>query len=266
MVDLAALRAELAAEQGWLDGLVAGLDEAGWSRPTPAEGWTVRDQIAHLAFDDEQAALAVADPAGFAAVRREAERDHAAFMEAGPARGRELPRPEVLGWWRRARTAMLTAFGGLAPGDRVPWFGPAMGAASFVTARLMEVWAHGQDVADTLGIDREPTERLRSIAHLGVAARPYSFAVNGLPAPEQPVRVELTGPGGVRWTWGEEAPDRVVGDALDFCLVVTRRRHLHDTDLAAEGPVARRWLEIAQAYAGPPGPGRRPGQFPRRGR
>jgi uncharacterized protein (TIGR03084 family) len=266
MVDLAALRAELAAEQGWLDGLVAGLDEAGWSRPTPAEGWTVRDQVAHLAFDDEQAALAVADPAGFAAVRREAERDHAAFMEAGPARGRELPGAEVLGWWRGARTAMLTAFGGLAPGDRVPWFGPAMGAASFVTARLMEVWAHGQDVADTLGIEREPTERLRSIAHLGVTARPYSFAVNGLPALERPVRVELTGPGGVLWTWGEGAPDRVVGDALDFCLVVTRRRHVEDTDLIAEGPVARRWLEIAQAYAGPPGPGRRPGQFPRRRR
>ena len=32
-----------------------------------------------------------------------------------------------------------------------PWYGPSMSARSFVTARLMETWAHGMDVADALG-------------------------------------------------------------------------------------------------------------------
>jgi uncharacterized protein (TIGR03084 family) len=264
VVDLGRLRADLAVEQESLDSLVRGLDDAGWALATPAEGWSVRDQVAHLAFDDEAARLAVADPAGFELLRAEAAADHEAFMQRGPAEGRGLPGGRVLAWWRTARAAMLDAFAGLEPGDRVPWFGPAMSAASLVTARLMETWAHGQDVADALGVRREPSDRLRSVAHLGVATRPYSYRVNGLPVPAEPVRVELRGPGGDLWAWGEEAAaDRVTGPALDFCLVVTRRRHPDDTGLVAEGPRAREWLLIAQAYAGPPGSGRRPGQFPR---
>ena len=139
-----------------------------------------------------------------------------------------------------------------------------MSAASSLTARLMETWAHGQDIADALGTRREPTDRLRHVAHLGVAARPVSFAANGRARPGQPVRVELISPGRDMWLWGPpEAPDRVTGSALDFCLAVTRRRHLDDTSLLISGPVATEWMAIAQAFAGPPGPGRRPGQFRR---
>ena len=64
------------------------------------------------------------------------------------------------------------------------------------------------------------------------------------------------------WAGDAELPDRVVGDALDFCLVVTQRRHVADTALSVEGPLATEWIAIAQAFAGPPGHGRRPGQFP----
>ena len=65
-----------------------------------------------------------------------------------------------------------------------------MGVMSFVSARLMETWAHGQDVADALtgarpgaAAGRTPTDRLRHIAHLGVRARPYSYVVRGLEVP-----------------------------------------------------------------------------------
>jgi uncharacterized protein (TIGR03084 family) len=137
-----------------------------------------------------------------------------------------------------------------------------MGMVSFVTARLMETWAHGQDVVDGLGVVREPTARLRHVAEIGVRARPWSFAVRGRPVPEAPVRVELTLPDGSRWAAGpEDAADVVRGTALDFCLVVTQRRHPADVSLAVSGPVAREWISIAQAFAGPPGAGRRPGQF-----
>jgi uncharacterized protein (TIGR03084 family) len=132
-----------------------------------------------------------------------------------------------------------------------------MSAASSVTARLMETWAHGQDVADTLGVVRRPTLRLRHVAHLGVRTLGWSFRLRGLPVPDVPVRVELTGPDGAPWTWGpDDAADRVTGPAEDFCLLVVQRRHRSETALTASGPVADAWLDLAQAYAGAPGPGR----------
>jgi uncharacterized protein (TIGR03084 family) len=135
-----------------------------------------------------------------------------------------------------------------------------MGLASFISARLMETWAHGQDVVDALGIQREPTDRLRHVAFLGVRARGFSYTANGLATPESDVRVELTGPSGDLWTWGD-GTDSIRGTALDFCLVVTQRRHIADTDLEIRGPLAEGWMEIAQSFAGPPGSGRQPGQF-----
>ena len=146
----------------------------------------------------------------------------------------------------------------------MPWYGPAMGARSFITARLMETWAHGQDVVDALGAERPPTDRLRHVAHIGVGARPFSYVANGREPNPAPIRVELVGPHGDDWTWGpEDAPDRVTGPALDFCLLVTQRRHRDDVAVVAEGAAADEWLDIAQSFAGPPGEGRRPGQFAR---
>jgi len=162
----------------------------------------------------------------------------------------------LLDWFDEARRRLLTTFAALDPGLRVPWYGPPMSAASSVTARLMETWAHGQDVADALGVTREPTDRLRHVAHIGVRAMPFSYALHGRPAPTAPVRVELTAPGGESWTWGPQGvPDLVRGPALDFCLLVTQRRHRADLALRTTGPVATEWLSIAQAFAGEPGKG-----------
>jgi uncharacterized protein (TIGR03084 family) len=137
-----------------------------------------------------------------------------------------------------------------------------MSAASMVSARIMETWAHGQDIADALGITREPTARLRHVAHIAVACRNYSYAVNGRTPPDAPVRVELVGPGGAVWSWGpSDAADRVTGPALDFCLLATQRRHRDDLKVMATGSDADAWLDIIQAFAGPPGSGRRSGQF-----
>jgi uncharacterized protein (TIGR03084 family) len=134
-----------------------------------------------------------------------------------------------------------------------------MSAASMATARLMETWAHGRDVADALGETPAPTDRLRHIVRLGVRTRNFAFGVHGLPTPFEEFRVELRGPSGAMWTYGpEDATDRVTGPALDFCLLVTQRAHRADLALRAEGPDADRWLDIAQAFAGPPGSGRKP--------
>jgi uncharacterized protein (TIGR03084 family) len=127
----------------------------------------------------------------------------------------------------------------------------------------METWAHGQDVVDALGATRPATDRLRHVAHIGVQARPFAYVTHGMTMPDAGVFVSLDPPGGGEpWTWGDPAwPDHVSGPALDFCLVVTQRRHPADTAIVVEGPNAVEWMGIAQAFAGPPGEGRTAGQF-----
>jgi uncharacterized protein (TIGR03084 family) len=249
---------DLAAEHADLDRIVAALDTPDWDLPTPAERWSVRDQISHLAYFDRTAVLAASDPVAFT---RSVEELLADGVDASVEPGRAMTPPELLAWWRDGRRELLTTLEGVDPATRIPWYGPPMGARSFATARLMETWAHGQDVVDALGLERAPTDRLRHVAHIGVRARPFSYAVRGLDAPSRPVAVVLTGPAGDRWVWDEEADESVTGPALDFCLVVTQRRHPEDTDLVARGELAAEWLGLAQAFAGPPGPGRQPGQF-----
>jgi uncharacterized protein (TIGR03084 family) len=256
-VDMPALTGDLAAESADLYEVLSVLAEPQWGLPTPAEGWTVRDQVVHLAWADDAAVLAATEPARF---RAEADADMAAgmdFPDRAVAAHRGLSGAEAFAWLQRARRAYLETFAALQPSSPLPWYGPDMSAASSVTARLMETWAHGQDVADTLGVVRRPTARLRHVAHLGVRTLGWSFRVRGLPVPGAPVRVELTGPDGEPWTWGpDDAADRVTGPAEDFCLLVVQRRHRAETALTATGPVADAWLDVAQAFAGDPGPGR----------
>lgn len=255
---LSALLDDLAAESADLDARVAPLSDA-WFTPTPAEGWDIRDTVNHLRLFDRDALLAVTDPAGFGVLLESLASGAGDYVESRTVEGRATSPAEVLADWRSGREALAGALRAVDPTVRVPWFGPPMSPASFVTARLMETWAHGQDVVDALGQDRPATPRLRSVAEIGVRARPFSYAVRGLPMPDRPVRVELTGPDGDLWTWGpDDAPDVVRGSALDFCLLVTQRRHRSDLDLAVSGPAAAEWTGIAQAFAGPPGGGRQP--------
>lgn len=242
------------------------LEPGVWDVPTPAEGWTVRNQISHLAWFDDAATRAVTSPDAFRAEVRETLARRL-DPDGLVAEHRSVPGEEVGEWFEQARRRMAGALAATPPDARIPWYGPDMSLASFTTARLMETWAHGQDVVDGLRADgrdavREPTARLRHIADIGVRARPWSFGVHGRPVPDVPIRVELTLPGGEPWTAGPDgAADVVRGTALDFCLVVTQRRHPADVNLTVSGPVAGEWISIAQAFAGPPGSGRRPGQF-----
>ncbi|OJY49107.1 MAG: TIGR03084 family protein [Pseudonocardia sp. 73-21] len=255
---------DIEAETADLRSLIAELPDgpAGWDASTPAAGWAVRDQISHLAFFDDVAVRSATDPEGFTAEVLPMLADGRISPDTIAERYRPMPGAELLSWFDGARIALVAAFAAIDPSVRVPWFGLPMSAASSLTARIMETWAHGQDVADALGVTRVPSARLRHVAHIGVGARAFSYMANGLEVPTEPVRVELTAPEGTVWTWGPDgAPDRVTGPALDFCLLVTQRRHRDDTALEATGPLAGRWLSIAQAFAGPPGGGRTAGQF-----
>ncbi|MFF8032551.1 MULTISPECIES: TIGR03084 family metal-binding protein [unclassified Streptomyces] len=251
---------DLREESEELDRLVAGLDAQRWTLRTPAPGWSVAHQIAHLVWTDHCALLAVTDADGFRALAEKALAAPHTFVDEGAEAYARLAPAELLARWREGRAALEKALRSGPPGARFPWYGPPMSAASMATARLMETWAHGLDVADTLGVVRPPSARLRHVAWLGVRTRDFAFGVHGLTPPAGPFRVELVAPGGGEpWVHGpEDAPQRVTGPALDFCLLVTRRAHRADLALTAEGPDADRWLDIAQAFAGPPGDGRAP--------
>ncbi|WP_406689870.1 TIGR03084 family metal-binding protein [Saccharopolyspora sp. ID03-671] len=261
MANVGALLEDLCAEGDELDELVAGLDEARWALATPAEGWTIAHQIAHLSWTDDVALLSATDPDGFAAVVEKAMQDPFGFVDAGAAERARARPADLLSAWRLGRSRLAESLRGVEDGRKLAWFGPPMGVASMTTARLMETWAHGQDVADALGVTRTPTARLRHVAHIGVRTRDFAYATHGQNPPAEEFRVELVGPGGEAWEWGPaDAAQRITGPALDFCLLVTQRRHRDDLAIETAGEDAAHWLTIAQAFAGAPGKGREAGQ------
>ena len=250
---------DLVTEGDVVDELVARLDDDGWRTPTPAEGWDVAHQVAHLAWTDEMALNAATDKEAWDASVLKALEDPDGFVDKEADRLSRLDPAELLARWRRVRATLADTLLGLPEGTKLPWYGPPMSATSMATARFMETWAHGLDVAQALGAAPSVSDRIRHVAHLGVRTRNFAFSVHQLEAPGDEFRVELTAPSGEVWTYGpDDAPQSVRGPAYDFCLLVTQRRHRDDLDLEATGPDADRWLEIAQAFAGPPGHGREP--------
>jgi uncharacterized protein (TIGR03084 family) len=265
---LQGLLADLAAEDDELCATVERLGPDGWAAPTPAPGWTVAAQVAHLLWTDEVAVVAAHShespeaQEAWDAIVLSAIDDPTGYVDRGALEVAAWPREEVLDRWTQSRALLRRALTELPPGQRMPWFGPPMSAASMATARFMETWAHALDVHDAaareLGLRRpEPTDRIRHVAHLGVRTRDYAYTVHQQQPPTQQFRVELTAPSGELWTWGpDDASQRVAGSAYDFCMLVTQRVHRTATDLTATGADAEHWLTIAQAFAGPPGPGR----------
>lgn len=249
--------ADLLAEQAALDPIVRSLSADDWATPTASPRWSVTDQVAHLTYFDRTAAFAINEPD-----RWQEELDRL-FGAAGAGDlgvdeltltpVRSMPPAGRHAAWLAGRDALASAAATLDDDTRVPWYGPSMGAKSFLTARLMECWAHGQDIVDAVGASRPPSDRLRHIAQLGFITRGWTHVNRGLDVPEGDVRVALIAPSGARWTWGpDDAASSVEGIAEDFCLVVTQRRGLGDVDLDVRGDLAAGWMGMAQAFAGPP--------------
>lgn len=251
--------ADLEAETDDLAAILSTLSDDQWDLVTPADPWTILDQVGHLAFFDDRATMAATDPDAFTAdLQAVFDLGMDGYLGQHIDKGRAMSPAEILDWWRGARRGVIAALRSRDPDDRIIWYGPPMRAASFATARLMETWAHGLDVADTLGVSRKPTDRLVRIAELGVRTFRFSFENRGVAAPEDRVRTALRSPSGAMVVWNDEWNESVTGPLEEFCQVIVQRRHVDDTHLVMEGPLARQWMELAQVFAGPPGPGREP--------
>ena len=260
---LAVVLAALTAEGEALDGLLAPLPDDDWRTPTPAPGWTIAHQVTHLVSVFRLAALAAARPEAFAAFQTDLRgRDFGDAVESALSEHLSLPPQQLLQTWREQRATTVQALSAVPPEALVPWLVRPLLPAVLTSAGLMETFAHGQDIADALGVHREATDRLTPIVAFAVHTRDFGYLARGLTPPQEPFRFEIESPSGALMTFGpEDASQRITGPALDFCLLTARRRHRDDLRVTAEGQLADQWLDIAQAYRGPAGDGRRPGQF-----
>lgn len=262
MSDVQDVIAHLVAEGDAVERLVAGLDADRWSTPTPAPGWTVAHQVAHLSFVYRLAGLAASDPAGFEAVASRASGNLDAAVDAALAEYENDPPEVLLARWRADRAAAEKALAAVPANSLVPWLVRPLPPSVLASAGMMELIGHGQDIADALGVRREWTDRIGHVVGFAVRVWDFGYQARGLTPPDVEFRFELTSPSGALWCFGpEESPERITGSAVDFCMLVTRRRHRADLDLVAVGAQADAWLDIAQGYRGGPGEGRTPGQF-----
>jgi uncharacterized protein (TIGR03084 family) len=249
---------DLRGEGDELDRLLAALGEADWKRPTQFKAWTPDDILRHLHAGDVLAMASATDEAAFARMMAEGKERRAAGatrVEIEGARvGADLAGARLRERWRTTLDRLCDVLAARPPEARLKWAGPDMGLRMFTTARQMEIWAHGQAIYDLLGRDRPaPSARLRNIAEIGVRTFGWTFSVHGEPVPPAAPHVHLRGPGGATWDWNAgNASDRISGEAVSFCQVVTQTRNVADTALEVTGDVARRWMSIAQCFAGPP--------------
>jgi uncharacterized protein (TIGR03084 family) len=251
---LESVLADLIAESEQIEAWVAPLDDAGWAAVTTPEGWTISHQIAHLAWTDNASLIAINGGEPFEALIEIAMKDPAGLVDTETEKWAQLPPSAQLTRWQAGRGELAEALRGVPEGTKIPWFGPPMSPTSMVTARFMETWGHGHDVAEGLGTTYPQNDRCKHVCHIGVRARSNAYAMRNEQDPGVDIRVELLAPSGAVWTWGgEDAENRVTGRGYDFALLATRRRNRHDVDVRAEGEVADHFLDIVQAFAGMPG-------------
>ena len=243
---------DLAAEQRALQECVRSLGPVAWLQPTPARGWDVRDTIAHLADVDEMAMATVrgggAAPRALNAIAaRAASPDDVTFL--GVMRARRWAGADVLAWWERVAAEERALLSTLDPNARVEW-GIGMRAGTLIGARLMETWAHGLDVRTAIGAPSPDTDRLAHVAWLSTRALPYAYTVARREPPAGALRVELTLPSGAPWAFGpEDAPNRITGDASEYCRVFVQRLPRDQAvTLVAVGAGADAALDVARAY------------------
>jgi len=209
-----------------LEDVLSSLTETDFKQETLFKGWTIEDIIGHLHLWNHAAIITLKS--------REAFQNFFVFAMQRFGQGE--------GHYHSANPEM-----------RLAWAGPDMNARSKIIARQMETWAHGQAIFDVLGNDRVDQDRLKNIAHLGVTTYSWTFKNRNLEPPKPKPFVDLTGPSGVKWTWNEPQDDNLVkGDATQFCQIVTQTRNIADADLDIVGESAKRWMEMAQCFAGAP--------------
>ncbi len=252
-------------ECGALHLVLEPLSEPELDQATAFKGWTINRVIHHLHVWNLAADMSLNGDGSFSDFYGKLEAHRAAGGTMGSFERAwlgALSGPALVEAWRKGSEEIAGRFANADPSARVKWAGPDMSVRSSLTARLMETWAHGQEVYDVLGIVRENGDRIRNIVVLGNNTYGWTFKVRGEAAPEPRPHLRLTAPSGELWLYNEPSETELVqGLAEEFCQVVTQVRNVADTKLTIVGANARNWMSKAQCFAGdaetPPAAGAR---------
>lgn len=243
-----------------LHALVAELGEADFEKKTLFKEWTINDILVHLHYWNMNADMALNQPDKFEAAISN-------FMQAvqtGTLRDYENRIVSKRGCglveeWHALTAKIADDYEKADPKQRIKWAGPEMSARTCISARQMEVWAHGQAIFDLLGKDRQEQDRISNIVFLGVNAFGWSHHVHGLAVPDKMPKLILRSPSGNTWEFGEDENSVIEGSAVEFAQVVAQTRNIADTNLKVRGEAANVWMANAQCFAGPaetpPAPG-----------
>ena len=246
--------------------LLKDLSDAELDQPTQFKNWTLNNVLEHLHVWNWAANESYVDEVNFEKFVANA------MAQTGGLRQFEkhwldeqyngLAGRALLQTWHDFLIDMAARFKEVDPKKRLKWAGPDMSARSSISARLMETWAHGQEIYDHLGVVRQNGDHIRAICVLGVNTFGWTYITRQETPPAAMPFVELTAPSGAIWEFGEPSDsERVVGAAEEFCQVVTQVRNIADTHLQITGAVATDWMSKAQCFAGapetPPAPGTR---------
>ena len=229
------------------------LSDVEFETPTLFKGWTINQILRHLHVWNIAAGMSLGGEEAFSAFLAQLMRGERGLsfnaMESRYLDG--LSGVTLLAAWRSEYEQLADRFAATDPKLRLKWVGPDMSAISSITARLMETWSHAQAVYDVLGVERLDDDRIGNIVRLGVHTFGWTFK-NRKESPPGPMpRLRLTAASGAIWEYGE-GDNLITGQATEFCQVVTQCRNIGDTQLQLTGPVASRWMAIAQCFAGPP--------------
>jgi len=235
--------------------LLAPLTEADYAASTQFKGWTINHVVQHLHFFNLAAVYSLKEPTRFTDVYgrlQHKRRDGISLVQATDDLLDGVRGQALLQLWRTGCEETAAAFAPADARQRVPWAGPDMSARSSICARLMETWAHGQEIYDLLGVVRQNTDRIRGIAVMGVNTYDWTFRNRGEDVPHPKPYVVLESPSGAVWQWGEPSDAHSIeGLAEEFCQVVTQVRNVQDTCLRVRGDCATKWMAVAQCFAGP---------------
>ncbi len=242
-------------ESDALYAILKDLDDADFAAPTQFKGWTLNNVLEHLHMWNWAANESAVDEENFerflGQVMEGIAKDSMRGFEGNWVDG--LSGRALLDAWHDFYTDMAARFVEIDPKRRLKWAGPDMSARSSISARLMETWAHGQEVFDHLGIVRRDGDRIRAIAVLGTNTFGWTYATREETPPGPMPYVRLTAPSGDIWAFGEPSQSNYIeGAASEFCQVVTQVRNIADVDLQVIGEVAQDWMSKAQCFAGPP--------------
>ena len=234
------------------------LDDAAWLRPLrrrPAGTSAIRSRTSPT----PKKSPTTPPPAGPDRwPTRSAKYTHAARISPRQAANRDgrWRRPTSSSGGGRRPAGLRPALRALDDGFRVPW-GLGMKRASFVTARLMEHWAHGLDIRAGLGVDAVDTAAAPPCRVDRLQRPALCVRCGRRNAPDgHTLRLDLTGPGGEAWSYGPADATDTISRTGWRVVPAGNPAHHAGRSRRARRPTAR-WPNL---------PSRTPARSSRRGR